>query len=109
MQKFKFSLKIITLLLGLSFPTLFCQAERINLTDGFSHINIKEAHVQGIPKGSSIQATIDGHYLTVVFTENLGQVAVEITTATGGYVQTESCQVFTFTPCSVGNIPKPAS
>ena len=53
------------------------------MTDGYSHINVKESHVQEAPKGSSIQASISGHTLMVSFTENLGQVAVEITTATG--------------------------
>jgi len=61
------------------------------MADHFGHITIKEATVQEAPRGSSIHASIDGHYLTVAFTENLGQVAVEITTATGGYVQTSSC------------------
>lgn len=42
-------------------------------------------------KSGSIVPSINEHYLTVAFTENLGQVAVEITTATGGYVQTSSC------------------
>ena len=41
-------------------------------------------------KSGSINASIDGHYLTVSFTENLGQVAIEITTASGGYVETLS-------------------
>ena len=58
-----------------------------SLTDGYSAIQVKESHVQSVPKGSSIQATIDGHTLTVVFTENLGQVNVEITTASGALVQ----------------------
>lgn len=79
------------MLLGLLMPVIHCQARSIKLTDGFSHINIKEAQVQSVPKGSSIQASISGHYLTVVFTENLGQVSVEITTDTGGYVQIDSC------------------
>ena len=43
-----------------------------NLKGEHSHIQVKEKKVQGPPKGSSIQATIDGHYLTVVFLENLG-------------------------------------
>ena len=87
----KLNLKTIALLLGLSFPTLFCQAETIYLADGHSHITVKESHVQGIPKGSTIQAFINGHTLTVVFTENLGEVAVDITSVTGGYVQADSC------------------
>lgn len=45
----------------------------------------------GTDKSGSIVSSIDGHYLTVVFTENLGQVAIEITTSTGGYVQVDSC------------------
>ena len=40
-----------------------------------------------MPKGSTIQASINGHTLTVVFTENLGEVAIEITTATGALVE----------------------
>ena len=88
MQKHK--LKTLVLLLGLLSFTTWQQAQGFNLSDGFSHINVKEAHVEGAPKGSSIQASIDGHYLTVSFTENLGQVAIEITTATGGYVETLS-------------------
>ena len=45
-------------------------------------------------KSGAITPTINGHVLTVVFNENLGQVAIEITTATGDNVQTDSC----FTP-----------
>ena len=48
---------------------------------------IERATHGGSEKGSSIQATIDGHTLTVVFTENLGQVAIDVTTATGTIVQ----------------------
>ena len=79
------------MLLGLSLPTLICQAETINLADGFSHITVQEAQVQGIPKGTTIQASINGHYLTIAFTENLGEVTVEINTPTGDYVQSDSC------------------
>ena len=53
------------------------------MTDEYSHINVKESHVQEAPRGYAIQASIYGHTLTVVFTENLGQVAVEISTDTG--------------------------
>jgi hypothetical protein len=86
MQKFKY-LKLFTLLLGLTLPAAWYNTNGTNLTDGYSHIQIKESGVQGAPKGSTIQATIDGHTLTVVFTENLGQVAVEITTASGASVE----------------------
>ena len=86
----KYNLKQIILLLGFLLPAVWCDAIVTNVEDGLSHILIKEGTVQGMPKGSSIQASIDGHYLTVAFTENLGQVAIEITTATGGYVETLS-------------------
>ena len=56
------------------------------MADGFSHIAIMERNVQGSPKGSSIEATINGHSLTVVFTENLGNVQIEVTDSTGGTV-----------------------
>ena len=87
MQKIK--LKQIVLLLGLLLPTTtWCDESNITVNDGHSAVPIKEATVQGCPKGSSIQAFIDGHYLSVSFTENLGQVAIEITTDTGSTVST---------------------
>ena len=42
----------------------------------------------GLDKGLCIMPTIDGHYLSVFFTENLGQVAIEITADTGSTVST---------------------
>ena len=80
------NLKQFVLLLILVLPTTWCGANGVFSTDGHSHINIKESIVQGMPKGSSILASIDGHTLTVIFTENLGQVTIEITTATGTHV-----------------------
>ena len=76
-------IKNFVLLLGFLLPTVWCGANGTLFFDGLSHIEIKEGVLQGVPRGSTIQATIDGHTLTVVFTENLGQVAVEITTASG--------------------------
>ena len=81
-------IKQIVLLLGLMLPTAWCGATANYFNDGYSHIAVKESHVQNIPKGYTIQASIDGHYLMVVFTENIGQVAMEITTAAGVHVQT---------------------
>jgi hypothetical protein len=86
----KLNLKQLVLLLGLLLPAVWCGANSTNLMDGLSHILIMEGNTHNTPKGSSIQATIEGHYLTVVFTENLGQVAIEINTSTGGYVETLS-------------------
>ena len=82
MQK-NIKLKQFALLLGLLLPTEWYGAYGTCSTDGLSNIFIKESNVQGAPKGSTIQASINGHTLIVSFTENLGQVSVEITTATG--------------------------
>lgn len=79
-------LKQLVLLLSLLFSTLWCGANGTCSMDGFSNIIIKVGNVQSIPKGNTIQASIDGHLLTVVFTENLGEVVVELTTATGSPV-----------------------
>jgi hypothetical protein len=79
--------KQFVLLLGLLLPAVWCGANSTKSNDGYSHINVKEAGIQGMPKGSTIQASINGHTLTVVFTENLGEVAIEITTATGALVE----------------------
>ena len=68
-------------------PVAWCGATIIHSEDGYSAIQIKENHVTSTPKGSTIQASIDGHTLTVVFTENLGQVAIEITMASGASVE----------------------
>ncbi len=79
--------KQFILLFGLIIPTICCRANGSILYDGYSHITVKEMKAQGAPKGSTIQASIYGHTLTVVFTENLGQVDVEINTTTGESVQ----------------------
>ena len=78
-RKLKRIIVLFTLLLSVSrigaFPA--------NHTDGGSGIEIKKGKVGNLPKGS----TIHGHVLTVVFSENLGEVAVEVTSASGSPVQ----------------------
>ena len=89
----KVTFKQFVLVFGfLLLPTALCRANGTLLTDGFGHITIKEAKVQSAPKGSTIHASIIGHTLTVSFTENLGQVLVEVTTATGAPVDCISTQ-----------------
>ena len=90
MQRY-IKVKHVVLLLGLLMPAVWCGANILGSLDGYSNINIKEGNVHSSPKGSAIQAFINGHNLTVTFTENLGQVSIEITTSTGGYVQANSC------------------
>ena len=57
------------------------------LSDGNNQVAIKASSVQGVPRTNSILAYIDGHSLTVTFTENLGTVQVEVTTALGDRVE----------------------
>ena len=83
-------LKQLLLLFWFLIPTIWCGAHNNAINDGSSHINIKESIVQGIPKGNSIQATIDGHILSVVFLEDLGQVTIDVSLVGGGEVETQS-------------------
>ena len=79
---------IIILGLVMSLLTISSRSMAINKksTDGYSAIQIEESCVYGVPRGSSILASINGHVLTVTFLENLGNVQVEVTTASGGTV-----------------------
>jgi hypothetical protein len=90
------------MLLGIMVSAAFCSAFCVETNDGQSVINIKVAQTQGVPKTSSIEAIINGHQLTVTFLENLGNVQVEVTTATGGTVDLTDI----WTPnCYNANIP----
>ena len=80
-------IKQFVLLLGLMLPMAWCGASGTNFTDGYSHINVKEANVSSSPKGHTIKAAIDGHTLTVFFSENLGQVVIEITCSSGATIE----------------------
>ena len=81
MQKYK--LKIIAMLLGFLLLTIGHQAEGINLTDGVTPIVINESCVQSTPRGSTIQASINGHYLTVTFTQDIGTLTMELDKVSG--------------------------
>lgn len=56
-------LKHFILLLGLLLPAAWCGANDTRFFDGLGHIMIKESILQGTPKGSTIQASINGHTL----------------------------------------------
>jgi len=60
-------------------------------------ISIMASNTVGNDKSSSISASINGHSLSVVFTENLGQVSIEVSYASGGEVETSSI----YTPSGV--------
>lgn len=79
-------IKRILLLIGVLTVSLYCFSDETILKDRGSNVSIRQNGIQNSPKVSSILAFIDGHVLTVSFTENLGEVVVEITTASGGTV-----------------------
>ena len=84
------TLKLITILFGLLMPAVWCSANDNHFEDGYSPIPVKEANVQGVPRANSIVATIDGHTLSVVFLENLGQVYIEVEAVGAGEAQYQS-------------------
>ena len=45
------------------------------------------AGASGLDRSSSILPTLDGHVLSVVFNENMGQVSVEVATLAGASVE----------------------
>ena len=96
-------IKQFVLLLGLMISTIGGNAVEANLVDDHSKITIMQGNVQGVPKGSTIQASINGHTLTVMFSENIGQVAVEITTTDGATVNCLSTMTPTGFQCYIPN------
>lgn len=48
---------------------------------------IEAANLSGLARGNAIIPVLNGHILTVTFSENMGQVSVEVSTAAGASVQ----------------------
>ena len=83
--------KLFKLLLGVLLFCTLCSLKGQSINNEQSEpILIKTNQGQGDPNDSSIQASINGHTLTVIFTENLGQVTVEVSRTSGGETQVES-------------------
>ena len=86
------------LMLCLFLSAAFCYAHGVARTgipknekgEGIPIIVIGKTIYGGVNRSESIQASIDGHVLSVVFTENLGQVAIDISTAAGASVDYNS-------------------
>ena len=78
-----FNLKHVALLLGLLMPAVWCGAHGTISMDGYSQIIIKENNLHGIPKGNTIQASLDGHWLSVTFTQNIGTLTMELEKVSG--------------------------
>ncbi len=87
---------VFVLMLSLVLSGAFCYAHSTTRTENMKGkdgipVELIEKSTYGSPeKGNSIIAEIDGHYLTVIFTENLGQVSIEVTTSMGVPVETLS-------------------
>ena len=77
------NLKMFLLLLGMILPITFYKANAFCLLDGLHPIQTKEAHVSGTPRGSTIQASIDGHWLSVTFTQDIGTLTMELEKVSG--------------------------
>ena len=79
-------------MLGLILSGALCYANSAARTRSMEGepLIIRTAQHGGTDKSGSISASIDGHYLTVIFTENLGQVSIEVTTSMGVPVETLS-------------------
>lgn len=87
-------IRSIVLLLGIiiSAASGFSNNSLTTRKDGTGTIVINKSNNNGFDRSSSIIATINGHVLSVVFTENLGQVAIAVTYADGGTVDTSTIQ-----------------
>lgn len=91
---FKFKQTILMLCLFFSGALCYAHGEvKTTVTKDGIPIELKESACSTSPsKIQSIVASIDGHVLSVVFTQNFGQVVVEVTTAEGGEVDVDSIQ-----------------
>lgn len=88
---------MLTLLLTVT----FCDGKSIvnSNEDGAPITIIRTSNYGGDDKSSSIIASINGHYLSVTFTENLGEVTTRIYDESGtpvdcSYIGTPSCDMF---------------
>ena len=82
------------LMLCLALSGALCYAHGVAVTEnktGKGPILTKlKAHYGGTDKSESIVASIDGHTLSIVFLENLGQVTIDVSLVAGGEVETQS-------------------
>ena len=85
---YKFKKTVLMLCLIFSGALCFAHSEDVTLkkADGITIDVIEVALSTGLSRGYSIIPIINGHVLSVSFTENLGQVAIEVTTALGATV-----------------------
>lgn len=101
MNKFKHFLMMGCLL----YLATFSQANNTTFTttDGTPIEVIEKTHHGSPERASGIYASHDGHALMVIFTENIGQVDVEIATASGNPVDFTSIQSPNGMQCYIPN------
>ena len=88
----------LVLMLCLVFSGALCYAHGAARTENEKRdetpiLTIAKVQHGGTDKSGSITPTLDDHVLTVVFTENIGQVGVEVSTTSG--VQVDCLSVLT--------------
>ena len=79
----KVNSKLFLLLLGILLPVVCYKVSASCSLDGLHPIQINEVCVQSTPRGSTIQASIDGHWLSVTFTQNIGTLTMELEKVSG--------------------------
>ena len=89
---FKFKQTILMLCLFFSGALCYAHGEvKTTVTKDGIPIELKESACSTSPsKIQSIVASIDGHVLSVVFTQNFGQVTIDVSLVAGGEVETQS-------------------
>lgn len=78
---------MLCLILSGAFYSAYGEVGTVKKGDGVSIDVIEAATCHGPSKGNAIIPVINGHVLTVVFNENMGQVYVEVATTAGASVQ----------------------
>lgn len=81
-------LKKIFMLTGLMFGIVLGYPKEtiIHINDGEEIVLIAKSAHGSAPKTQTISASIIGHTLTVAFSKNLGEVSIEISTASGATI-----------------------
>ena len=78
-------LKLTTLLFMLSLLIVSSHAANISIiqTENVPVVMTAETQHSGDDKSGSMNVSINGHYLTVAFTESLGEVSIEVQNTSG--------------------------
>lgn len=82
---YKFKITALMLYLVISGALCYASGEARSKNEKGTPIEVIEVSVlSGFDRSNAIIPTINGHVLTVVFNENIGQVSVEVATLVGG-------------------------